>query len=586
MEKRALLAIILTIIVLLFFNWLFQRTQPPPQQPTTLPAPEAALPQQPTPLPEKKPEKKPEEPLLTEPLQDTQLRNITVETDLFFITLTNQGGRVFSWKLKNYFDDEKQPLELVSKRLRNMGFLPLEVFIEGEEELSRKINKALFIPDKEKLLLTTSASLPREGQVTFRYSDGKGLQVEKTFTFYPQSYLAQLQIKLAPGELLHKGYILLGPNLGNRTNGGRGGFFGGVSRDIVQGVINVNNKVQRVKKISQPHIQGDMKYQLFQGNIQWVGMEDNYFMATFIPADQVEQAIVLARETTIPGQQRERPLVLTSMMAGVSLTDFTDQGKLYIGPKDYELLSELGMELKYVINFGFFGFIGKPMLFVLKFFYRYVHNYGVAIIILTVLIKLLFWPLTRKSYHSMKKMQELQPKMKAIRDKYKKYKRDPVIRQKMNQEIMNLYRQEGVSPMGGCLPMLLQLPVLWAIYSLLMVSIEIRQAPFFGWITDLARKDPYYITPIVMGITMVIQQRMTPTMGDPAQARMFKLMPIFFTFLFLSFPSGLVLYWLVNNLLTIGQQHLINLKEEQKSPKRRRGPQKGKRQVRKKRRRR
>lgn len=134
--------------------------------------------------------------------------------------------------------------------------------------------------------------------------------------------------------------------------------------------------------------------------------------------------------------------------------------------------------------------------------------------------------------------------------------------------------------------MLLQLPVLWAIYSLLMVSIEIRQAPFFGWITDLARKDPYYITPIVMGITMVIQQRMTPTMGDPAQARMFKLMPIFFTFLFLSFPSGLVLYWLVNNLLTIGQQHLINLKEEQKSPKRRRGPQKGKRQVRKKRRRR
>jgi len=583
MEKRTLLAIILSIVVLVFFNWLIQKAQPPPQ--TTLPTKEVVPSQPPTPLPEAKPEEKPEEPLITESLEDTQLRTVVVETDLFSITLTNQGGRVFSWKLKNYLDDEKQPLELVSKRLRNMGFLPLEVFIEGEEELSRRINKALFIPDKDKLMLTTRSSYQEEGKVTFRYGDGKGLQVEKTFTFYPRSYLAQLQIKVTPEELLQKGYILMGPNIGNRKNGGRGGFFGGAYRGIVQGVINANNKIQRVKKLPRPQPQGQKKYQLFQGNIQWVGIEDNYFMATFIPADQTEQAIVMTRETPLP-EQNGRSSVLTSMMAGVSLTDFTNQGKLYIGPKDYELLSELGMGLKYVINFGFFGFIGKPMFFALKFLYRYIHNYGVAIIILTVLIKLLFWPLTRKSYYSMKKMQVLQPKMKAIRDRYKRHKQDPAIRQKMNQEIMSLYRQEGVSPMGGCLPMLLQLPVLWAIYSLLMVTIELRQAPFFGWIQDLSRKDPYYITPIVMGITMVIQQRMTPTTGDPAQARMFKLMPIFFTFLFLSFPSGLVLYWLVNNILTIGQQHLINLKEEKKSPKTRRSPQKGKRKSSQRRRRR
>lgn len=582
MGKQTLLAIILSILVLVFFQWLSKKTQPPPKP--TLPPPEVAAPQL-TPPPEEKPEEKPEEVLAAGTLEDTQLRKVMVETDLFSITFTNQGARIFSWRLKNYYDDENQPLELVFKRLRNMGFLPLEVFIEGEEELTRKINNAFFLSDRKELLLTTGSSPQQQGQITFRYGDGKGLLVEKTFTFYPRSYLVQLQIKVTPGELFHKGYILLGPQLGNRTDGGKRGFFGGAYRGMVQGVINANNKIQRVKKLSSPHSQGEMKYQLFQGSIQWVGMEDNYFMATFIPPDLIEEAIVLTRETPLPGE-RGSPTVLTSMMAGVSLADLTNQGNLYIGPKDYELLSELGMGLKYVINFGFFGFIGKPMLFALKFFYRYIHNYGVSIIILTVLIKLLFWPLTRKSYHSMKKMQELQPKMKAIRERYKKYKRDPVMRQKMNQETMKLYRQEGVSPTGGCLPMLLQLPVLWAIYSLLMISIEIRQAPFFGWIHDLSRKDPYYITPIVMGITMLIQQRMTPTTGDPAQARMFKLMPIFFTFLFLSFPSGLVLYWLVNNILTIGQQHLINVKEEQKKAQTRRGAQKGKSQISHKRRRR
>ena len=582
MERRTLLAIILSILVLVFFQWIAKKTQPPPQP--TVPAEVEVTAPQPIPTPEEKPEEKPEQPLTADMVQDTQLRNVAVETDIFSISFTNQGGRIYSWKLKDYFDDENQPLELVFKRMRNMGFIPMEVFIEGEEELSRKINNALFLCDKKELLLTTAASPQNEGQITFRYADGKGLLVEKTFTFFPQSYLVQLQLKVTPEEIFRKGYILLGPHLGNRTDGGRGGFFGGAYRSIVQSVINADNKIQRVKKLSSPLSQGEMKYQLFPGNIQWVGMEDNYFMATFIPAEQIKEAIVLTRETPLPVEGGS-PQLLTSMMAGISLGNFTDQGKLYIGPKDYELLSELGMGLKYVINFGFFGFIGKPMFYALKFFYRYVHNYGVAIIILTVLIKLLFWPLTRKSFHSMKKMQELQPKMKAVREKYKRQKQDPAIRQKMNQEIMSLYKQEGVSPMGGCLPMLLQMPVLWAIYSLLMISIELRQAPFFGWIQDLSRKDPYYITPIIMGVTMLIQQRMTPTTGDPAQARMFKLMPIFFTFLFLSFPSGLVLYWLVNNLLTIGQQHLINIKEEQKSPKTRRSSQKGKKQISQKRRR-
>jgi len=230
---------------------------------------------------------------------------------------------------------------------------------------------------------------------------------------------------------------------------------------------------------------------------------------------------------------------------------------LYAGPKEHTTLGGYGRGLDETVSFGIFGFLSVGFLTALRWIYGWVKNWGVAIIVLTAGIRLLLFPLNHKSAVAMKRMQTLQPKLKAIQDRYQeRAKKDPNVRAKMNQEVMQMYKTEGVNPMGGCLPMLVQLPILWALYSLFAYAIELRQAPFVFWIHDLAAKDPTYITPILMTASMVLQQRMAPQVGDPAQRRMFMLMPFIFGFMFMSFPAGLVLYWLVNNIFTIGQQML------------------------------
>jgi len=196
--------------------------------------------------------------------------------------------------------------------------------------------------------------------------------------------------------------------------------------------------------------------------------------------------------------------------------------------------------------------ISRPLLVILKVFNRFLHNWGLAIILLTILIKILFYPLTHKSYKSMKQMQELQPLINKLRQKYKND------REALNREMMQLYRARKINPFGGCLPMLLQIPVFFGLYRVLLYSVELRNSPFFLWITDLSAKDPLYITPILMGASMFLQQKMTPTTADPAQAKLMMFMPIIFTVMFLNFPSGLVIYWLMNNILSIGQQYYIN----------------------------
>jgi YidC/Oxa1 family membrane protein insertase len=237
--------------------------------------------------------------------------------------------------------------------------------------------------------------------------------------------------------------------------------------------------------------------------------------------------------------------------------------RLFVGPKDIDVLKEQGNSLEQSLDLGWFTVIAKPLMYTLKFFYKYVGNYGIAIIIITVILKALFFPLTHKSYKSMKGMQKIQPEMTKLREKYKDD------RDAMNKAVMELYREHKVNPMGGCLPMVVQIPVFFALYKSLMFSIELRHAPFLLWITDLAGPDnlfgqllhiPFVIgpLPILMGISMFVQQKMTPSQMDPMQQKMMLALPVVFTFMFLSFPSGLVLYWLVNNVLTIGQQMYIN----------------------------
>ena len=223
----------------------------------------------------------------------------------------------------------------------------------------------------------------------------------------------------------------------------------------------------------------------------------------------------------------------------------------YIGPKRLEQLSVAGADFERALHFGFFHFLSKPLFDVLRFFNSFLNNYGFSIILLTVCIKLIFWPLTHKSYKSMQGMQKLQPEMKRLKEKYADDK------QRLNQEMMSFYKENKINPLGGCLPILIQIPVFFALYKVLLDSIELRHAPFIFWIADLSAKDPYYITPIIMGASMFLQQKLTPTNLDPTQEKIMLMMPVIFTFMFLGFPSGLVLYWLVNNLLTILQQLII-----------------------------
>jgi YidC/Oxa1 family membrane protein insertase len=233
-------------------------------------------------------------------------------------------------------------------------------------------------------------------------------------------------------------------------------------------------------------------------------------------------------------------------------TQFTQSYAVYLGPKDLDILKAFGSDLDRALDFGWFDVVAKPMLYVMKFFFNYTGNYGLAIIFLTVIIKILFWYPTHISYKSMKEMKKLQPEMAKLKEKFKDD------REKLNKEMMDLYRRYKVNPMSGCLPIAIQIPIFFALYKVLLYSIEIRHAPFYWWIQDLSAQDPYYISPILMGASMFVQQWMTPTPGDPTQAKIMLIMPVVFTFMFLTFPTGLVIYWLFNNLLSIGQQIYIN----------------------------
>jgi YidC/Oxa1 family membrane protein insertase len=279
--------------------------------------------------------------------------------------------------------------------------------------------------------------------------------------------------------------------------------------------------------------------------VDWAAYEENYFIALFALPPQKGQA-AFVEET--PGQGKA-PAYFLSVAAPQAA---------FIGPKDFDALKAFGREARRVINFGFFGTIAEILLITVKYLYKLVPNWGVAIILLTFVIKIIFFPLTYSSTKSMARMAELQPKIKAIRSKYKKAKTDIAQRREMNEEMMKLYKEHKVNPAGGCLPLLIQLPIFWGVFRMLVASVEFRHAPFVLWIQDLSVYDPYYVTPVLMGVTQFISQKMTPTSGDPSQAKMMLFMPVIMTFFFLKFQSGLILYWLTTNVLQIAQQAIMN----------------------------
>jgi YidC/Oxa1 family membrane protein insertase len=287
-----------------------------------------------------------------------------------------------------------------------------------------------------------------------------------------------------------------------------------------------------------------------RGDIKWFSFGGEYFTALLIPPP--------SKEITLSVKGSEKELLRADVMTpSISIPP---QGKvnvnyqIYLGPKDEDRLKALGVGAEKLTDFGYFTIVAKPLLWFIRLTHKVTGNYGIDIIIISILIKIIFLPLTQISMKSMKEMQKVQPEMSRLKEQYKNDKA------KLQQEIMLLYKRRKINPMSGCLPMLIQIPVFIALYNALQNGIEMRHAPFFLWIVDLSAKDPIYITPIIMGATMFIQQKMTPSAADPAQAKMFLLMPVMFTFLFLNFPSGLVLYWLVNNVLSIAHQYYLNKK--------------------------
>ena len=295
------------------------------------------------------------------------------------------------------------------------------------------------------------------------------------------------------------------------------------------------------------------------GKIYWAGAMSTYFLSAVLPGETNNVTVKGLLQKTVYRTAVEEPENLLAPGQEKELTV-----SYWLGPKDRTQLLAVSDQLAKSIDLGMFSIIAKGLLWLLEFFHKYVHNWGVAIILLTIVIKAVFWPLTAKSYASMEKMKKLQPMMTAIREKYKDNK------ELMNKEVMALYKTYGVNPASGCVPILIQLPVFFGLYQALLTSIELRHAPFIMylpftdklWLADLSAKDPYYLTPVIMGLTMFLQQRMSPPATDPTQQKIMMFLPLIFTVLFLGFPSGLVIYWLVNNILSIFQQWLMMRKNK------------------------
>jgi len=356
---------------------------------------------------------------------------------------------------------------------------------------------------------------------------------EKIFIFQDGKYSFDVKLNVWKKSQPIEPSLLWGPSLGNPSPAELKKRFGG-SQGVA--VLTANKVYRQSEKKFKP------ESSLFNF-VSWAAYEDNYFTAVFITAPQQAKASFVKE---VKDQSAYFFLSLSYPL------------KAYIGPKEYDSLSKFGAQCQKLIKFGFFGFIAQILLKAIKSIHSAIPNWGFSIIILTLIIKIIFFPLTYSSTRSMAKMQELQPKIKALRAKYKKAKQDITLRRKMNEEIMRLYKEHGINPAGGCLPMLVQIPIFWGFFRLLVVGIEFRQSPFIFWIKDLSVKDPYYVTPILMGVTQFISQKLTPTSADPTQAKMMLIMPVVMTIFFMNFQSGLVLYWLTNNVLQIGQQLIMN----------------------------
>jgi YidC/Oxa1 family membrane protein insertase len=545
MERRLLLVFALTFLVIILFQPLLKKYLPQPAStPVQVPAQPSA---------QSAAQSTTQAAAVAMPAsgvseQAAAEAETVVENDLYRITFTNRGAQVKSWILKKYLDDHGKPLELVSGAAEKYGY-PLSLWTY-DEALRNKINSALYVA-------SGSGNLTAPAQVSFEYAD-QDLTVRKRFSF-DQTYLVHVETSVQQKGVVMAAFPAWPAGFGDQQSPAS------YAASRIEHQFNDKTERLEIKKIS-----GGAT---LPGPFDWAGVVDQYFAAVFVPDDpQNAAAVTLRNAIDVPKDWRNpkpQETIKTDVLGvGVANLRGPSVQRLYVGPKSLSVLESVAVptvnaapqDLRALVNFGFFQVLARPLFLWLKWTYeKVIHNWGWAIALQTLIINLALLPLRISSMKSALKMQKVAPQIKAIQEKYKKYSmRDPR-KQDMNQEVSALYKAEGVNPVGGCLPMLIQMPFLFAYYSMLGAAIELRQASWL-WIPDLSSRDPYFVLPIALVVSMIVTQKMMPQPGmDPAQQKMMSLMmPLMMGFLFYNLAAGLTLYYSLGNLIAIAQQAVMN----------------------------
>ena len=551
MDRNLLFVFLLMAVVIFGSQLLFKKFAPPQppsaahpnQQPIQSGAPStpaSAVPAEPVAVTSAKKPAQPQEPSK----QAASESQTVIENDLYKITFTNRGAQATSWILKKFSDDQGKPLDLVNSTAAAKYGYPLSLWTY-DEALRTKLNSALYVSSKNGPAFSAPADL------SFDYSDA-GLTVRKTFHF-DNSYVVGVETSVLSNGSPVWAFPAWPAGFGDQTSA--------AAYAAAQFEYQANSNIERVavKKVSGGNSP--------RGTYDWVGITDTYFAAAFIP-DNPDNVVAVSLHYAIdlPGSDPNQPKPADVSGAAVGQPGESKE-RLFAGPKSLEVLESIHIptivgaekDLRGVVNFGSLGLIARPLFIWLRWTYKYVHNWGWAIVIQTILITIVLLPLRITQMKSALKMQRVQPQAKAIQEKYKKYSmRDPR-KQDMQKEIAALYKEHGVNPIGGCLPLLVQLPFLWAYYKMLGAAIDLRHAHWL-WIRDLSSPDPYYLLPLIMVVSMIVMQRMTPQPGvDPAQQRMMNIMmPLMMGFIFFKLAAGLNLYYALSNLIMITQQAIMN----------------------------
>lgn len=562
MDKRTVLAVVLSLTVLFAYQIFFAKPHLPP---AVVPAEEQTQPTEQ--IAAKQPDAsavmaaaKPAAKKKTVQKEDLP-KDIRIETENYIAVFSTRGAALKSFQLKKYREECTKCFQDIWPQIKNFATGNKKAVPEKSDALIELVDVredmpyplALTFPESlndisadsvyESKAIRLGMTQNKDAQQLVFSRTFDQISVEKIYTFNSDNYSITLDVKisnLTNEPLTQIPYLNWYEYVDPMKNIDRYSNFGPVA------YVSNTIKHKKVEDLSTESTLGP--------DVSWGGFERKYFMVVMIPHDPSLTSMNMSKNAgnmvsiNLKGAKNIIPAHQSSSL----------KYNLFIGPKDYTLLKKEELSLEEAIGFDSYipglKWLSIGLLMFIKFLHQYVGNYGIAIVLLTILIKAVFWPLGNISYRSMKEMQKLQPQITTLREKYKDDQA------KLGQETMALYKSHKVNPFSGCLPILIQIPVFFGLYKTLLYSIELRHSPLFWWIQDLSAKDPYYITPIIMGASQFIQQKMTPSTGDPNMTKIMLIMPVVFTFIFLNFPAGLVLYWLVNNILSIGQQVYINKK--------------------------